>query len=173
MQSRTVSLLLFLLVVTFFACEKSDESNAQEQTRLDIYLTDGPGDYQQVNVDILQIRIKTAYDTSQWLDVPTKTGVYNLLDFQKGVDTLLASGMVPANILREVRFVLGNNNSVMVDSILYPMETPSAQESGLKIKVDKTLAATIDSLTLDFDAEQSVLKTGNGMYKLKPVIKVK
>ena len=27
-------------------------------------------------------------------------------------------------------------------------------------------------LTIDFDAEKSVVKTGNGEYKLKPVIKV-
>lgn len=27
-------------------------------------------------------------------------------------------------------------------------------------------------LTIDFDAEKSIIKTGNGEYKLKPVIKV-
>jgi len=27
-------------------------------------------------------------------------------------------------------------------------------------------------LTIDFDAEKSIIKTGNGNYKLKPVIKI-
>ena len=50
-----------------------------------LYLTDGPGPYQQVNVDIQEVRVKTSDDTTQWLALPTHAGVYNLLDFQHGV----------------------------------------------------------------------------------------
>ena len=89
------------------------------------------------------------------------------------MDTLLATGTTSADTLKEVRFILGSDNSVMVDSVLYDLDTPSAQESGLKIKIDKHLNLDINTLTLDFDAEKSILQTGNGAYKLKPVIKVK
>jgi hypothetical protein len=61
----------------------------------------------------------------------------------------------------------------MKDSVLYDLETPSAEQSGLKIKIDKNLGFTTDSLTLDFDADKSILETGNGKFILKPVIKVK
>lgn len=157
--------------ILFFACKKDVVPDSS--TQLHIYLTDGPGDYQEVNVDILEVRVKTDDDTSQWLTLPTNAGVYNLLNFQNGLDTLIALGPVPPVILREVRFLLGPNNSVMIDSVLYDLDTPSAEQSGLKIKVDKSLALGLDSLTVDFDAAKSIVETGNGKYILKPVLKVK
>lgn len=158
----------FTLTLGITACKKD-----ADQTMLNVRLTDGPGDFQQVNVDIQEIRVKTSQDTAQWLLLPTNAGVYNLLDFQNGIDTLIATGPVPAVTLKEVRFVLGTNNTIMVDSIIYPLVTPSAQESGLKIKVDKNLAADLNTITIDFDASASILLQGNGVYKLKPVIRLK
>ena len=52
------------------------------------------------------------------------------------------------------------------------METPSAQQSGLKIQVNETLEGGIFyEFILDFDVDKSILQTGNGQYKLKPVIR--
>ncbi len=157
-----------VVALGFAACKKDTE-----QSTLRIRLTDGPGDFQQVNIDIREIRIKTAQDTAQWILLQTNAGIYNLLDFQNGIDTLIASGPVPAVTLKEVRFILGPDNSVMVDSILYPLTTPSAQESGLKVKIDKDLGLDINTFVLDFDAAQSVKIQGNGEYKLHPVIRLK
>lgn len=156
------------LILCIEACKK--DSN---QATLQIRLTDGPGDFQQVNVDIREIRVKTSQDTAAWILLQTNAGIYNLLDFQNGIDTLLATGPVPAVTLKEVRFILGPDNSVMVDSIIYPLTTPSAQESGLKVKIDKDLIVDINTLVLDFDAAASVKLQGNGVYKLLPVIRLK
>ncbi len=159
---------IFALTLGIGACKKDTA-----QTTLQIRLTDGPGDFQQVNVDIREIRVKTSMDTAQWILLQTNAGIYNLLDFQNGIDTLLAVGPVPAVTLKEIRFVLGPDNSVMVDSIVYPLTTPSAQESGLKIKIDKDLGLDINTFVLDFDAAESVKIQGNGVYKLHPVIKLR
>ncbi len=161
----------FCALLLLWACTKDD--NASGTTVLNIHMTDGPGDYQEVNVDIQEVRVKMADDSSQWLTLTTNAGIYNLLDFQNGVDTLIASGQVPADVLKELRLVLGPNNTVMKDSVVYDLETPSAQQSGLKIKIDKSLGIILDSLTIDFDAEKSIVETGNGKFMLKPVIKVK
>jgi hypothetical protein len=159
---------VFVITLMIVSCKKD-----ADQTTLRIRLTDGPGDFQQVNVDIREIRVKTSNDTAQWILLQTNAGIYNLLDFQNGIDTLIASGPVPVVTLKEVRFVLGPDNSVMVDSIIYPLTTPSAQESGLKVKIDKNLGLDINTFVLDFDAAESVKKQGNGVYKLHPVIKLK
>jgi len=156
------------LVLFIESCKKDTD-----QTTLQIRLTDGPGDFQQVNVDIKEIRVKTSNDTAQWILLQTNAGIYNLLDFQNGIDTLLAVGPVPMATLKEIRFILGPDNSVMVDSIVYPLTTPSAQESGLKVKIDKDLALDLNTFVLDFDAALSVKIQGNGVYKLHPVIKLK
>ncbi len=163
---------IFFIVILGFAglltaCQKDND------TKVNIRLTDGPGDYQQVNIDIREIRVKTSDDTSQWLSINTNAGIYNLLNFQNGIDTLIASGTVPAVTLKEVRFILGSNNTVMVDSVVYNLQTPSAEASGLKIKIDKSLGLDLNTFVLDFDAATSIKKIGNGTYKLDPVIKLK
>jgi hypothetical protein len=159
--------------LTYVACT-ADDDDSTKQVNLNVRLTDGPGDYQQVNVDIAEVRVKMSDDSSQWITLTNGNyGIFNLLDYQNGVDTLLASGQVPNVFLKEVRLVLGDSNSIMVDSILYDLQTPSAQQSGLKIKLDKELSLEDNLLLLDFDAAESIVKTGNGGYILKPVIKVK
>jgi hypothetical protein len=53
------------------------------------------------------------------------------------------------------------------------LETPSAVQSGIKLIHQFTVGSgqRVD-LLLDFDACKSIVQTGNGTYKLKPVIKV-
>lgn len=165
----TITCALFIT----WACEKDNATIAAESTILSIHLTDGPGDAQQVNVDIQEVLLKLANDSSHWMSLATNVGVYNLLDFQNGIDTIIATGPVPLDTLKEIRLVLGSDNTIMIDSVLYDLETPSAQQSGLKIKIDKNLGLLADSVVIDFDAEKSILETGNGKYILKPVIKVK
>jgi hypothetical protein len=84
----------------------------------------------------------------------------------------LAQDNVPAGVLKEVRFILGSGNYVVVGGTRYDLATPSAEDSGLKIKIDKDLGATLNTFVLDFDADLSV-KEENGNYKLMPVIRLK
>ena len=59
------------------------------------------------------------------------------------------------------------------DKEKYPLIVPSGQQSGLKlIHPFRIITGATTSLFLDFNAEKSVLKTGNGQYKLKPTIAV-
>lgn len=158
---------LFISVL-FMACNKENES-----TRVKIRLTDNPYNAEEVNVDIREVRVKFRDDENSWLTLDTEQGVYNLLGLQNGLDTLLAEGDLPTNQVKEIRFVLGDDNSIMIDGNVYPMTVPSGSESGLKLKVNKTLSGTVDSILVDFDAALSVHQTGTGDYHLKPVLKIK
>ena len=158
---------LFISVL-FMACNKENES-----TRVKIRLTDNPYNAEEVNVDIREVRVKFRDDENSWLTLDTEQGVYNLLGLQNGLDTLLAEGDLPTNQVKEIRFVLGNDNSIKIDGNVYPMTVPSGSESGLKLKVNKTLSGTVDSILVDFDAALSVHQTGTGDYQLKPVLKIK
>jgi len=100
------------------------------------------------------------------------SGIYNLLDFTNGVDTLIATGALEVSTIQQIRLVLGTNNSVMIDSVIYPLSTPSAQQSGLKLQVHQKLeAGVVYSILLDFDANKSIVDHGNGTYSLKPIIR--
>lgn len=166
-----VMLLTSIAAILLIACSKEDSAG---NTTLKVRLTDNPVNAEEVNVDIQQVRVKFSEDTVQgWATLTTNAGVYNLLGLQNGVDTLLAVGTIPANTVKEIRLVLGTDNTIKVAGTVYPLTIPSGAESGLKIKVNKTLQTSLDSLLIDFDAALSIHEIGNGTYHLKPVLKLK
>jgi hypothetical protein len=167
-----IALLLSTLVGGFYACSKKND----EPTTLQVRLTDNPTGLREVNVDIRQVRVKFSDDSlgnDGWLDMATNARVYNLLGLQNGVDTLLATGTFPNNVVKEIRLVLGPNNTVKDSlNVVHPLTIPSGGESGLKIKVNKRLGANLQTLLIDFDAALSIKKEASG-YKLRPVLKIK
>lgn len=165
--------LFSLGTVVLVACSKDNDDN--QQTTLKVRLTDNPVNAEEVNVNIQQVRVKfrDGDSLSTWMDLNTTAGIYNLLGLQNGVDTLLAVGTLPTNTVKEIRLVLGSGNTIKVAGVVYPLTIPSGSESGLKIKVDKRLNGSLDSLLIDFDAALSIHQTGGGAYQLKPVLKLK
>lgn len=162
--NRLVLLASFLFALT--GCQNDDE-----KAKLVIRLTDSPGDYTKVNIDIQDIEV---HGENGWTSLPNvNDGVYNLLDFTDGRETVLTSTEYPAGRISQIRLILGPENSVEVDEDMYPMETPSAQQSGLKLSLNAELTPGITyAILLDFEAAKSIVTTGNGKYILKPVIKV-
>ncbi len=167
----SLSLLTVFVMGLFISCSKNQ---SDKTTTVKIRLTDNPVNADEVNVDIQQVRVKFSEDSMHgWTDLATHAGVYDLLGLQNGVDTLLAVGTIPTNVVKEIRFVLGTNNTIKVNGIVFPLKIPSGSESGLKIKVNKQLNGTLDSLLIDFDAALSIHQVGNGDYQLKPVLRLK
>lgn len=161
----------FIAVITLIACNK--ENSDTKNTTLKVRLTDAPVNADEVNVDIQQVRVNFRNDSSGWVNLNTVAGIYNLLGLQNGIDTLLATGTIPSNSVKEIRLVLGSSNTIKVAGITYPLTIPSGSESGLKIKVNKQLNGPVDSILIDFDAALSIHQAGNSNYMLKPVLKIK
>lgn len=169
--------VLFLNAGLLTSC--SDDDNKDEQTaKVLVRLTDAPGDYEAVNIDVQDVLInRDATDSTEggWESVGfVDTGIYDLLELTGGTTTLLVEGDIPAGRLEQVRLVLGDQNTVVIDGEEIALTTPSAQQSGLKLNVHEDLEGgfTYD-FTLDFDVDQSIVKAGNsGKYILKPVIRV-
>lgn len=166
------SIVLVLFVAAFFLSINSCKKDDQEGTsKVNILLTDAPGDYDQVNIDIQGIEINS--HDEKWVQLTVKKGIYNLLDFTNGLDTLIASGDIPSGKISEIRFILGTNNSIVIDGNTYPLETPSSQQSGLKLKLHETLNEGISyTFRIDFDAAKSIVQTGRTTYILKPVLRL-
>ena len=80
---------------------------------------------------------------------------------------------IPEGYLSQMRMILGENNEIVIDGDTLDLETPSAQQSGLKFNVQADIIEDETfSMLIDFDAEKSVVEKGNGEYLLKPVITV-
>jgi hypothetical protein len=177
-SNRSLIFLTALMIVTgfvLFSCNKNS-STGGGTGHLEVRLTDAPANYDAVYIDVQSIQVNVSSDTgtsSGWQTINLlHPGVYNLLDFKNGIDTVLASADLPAGTLSQMRLILGSNNSVVIDGKSYSLKTPSAQQSGLKFNIHTTLTdGIVYRLWIDFDASRSIVSTGNGGHILKPVIR--
>ena len=162
---------------------------------LAVSLTDAPAcGYDQVNVTVSRVRVHQSgsadENTAGWTDIvlssPRKINLLNLNDPTQlnGALESLGETSLPAGHYTQVRLVLvpnsGSPNPPFANSIVLEgqtqeikLDTPSAVQSGIKLvnEFDVPSGQRVD-LLLDFDACKSIVVTGNGRYKLKPVIKV-
>jgi hypothetical protein len=173
-----LSLLLLSLITLFvFACSKEGKNGSGgsgNKARLQVALTDDPGNYDAVFIDVQDIKINFTNDTANgWQSLSNvAVGQYDLLRLVNDDDTVLADAEIPVGRVHQIRLVLGPNNYVVINGQNIPLETPSAQQSGLKLNIQQDVSAGIlYKLLLDFDVARSIHKTGNNRYMLKPVIR--
>jgi len=169
---KKILVFVLLLPLGLFSCKKenTDSGNGNGLTRIVFRLTDAPAAYDKVYIDVQGAK---AIVNDSTIDLKVNAGVYNLLDFTNGKDTVLVDQEIPSGELSQIRLILGDNNSVMIGKGSYGMKTPSAQQSGLKLNVHASFLQGIAyEYIIDFDAARSIVKTGNSKYILKPVLRV-
>jgi hypothetical protein len=170
MKTNVISLVVLALCGVLWGCN-SDETKS---SRLEVRLTDAPGEYQEVNIDIQDVQVSNGTsDDNGWTSLQVNKGVYNLLQLSNGLDTLLGTIDLPAGKIEQIRLILGPNNSIKLNGDVLPLNTPSAQQSGLKIQVNTELKEGVTyKILLDFDAARSIVSAGaSGKFNLKPVIR--
>jgi hypothetical protein len=163
-----------LIYLTILSCGKD---STDTQATLDLRLTDGPGSFEAVLIDVIGAEVHVNKDTanaSGWQALTVKKGVYDVLKLNNGVDTILGTTKLPLGDVSEIRLILGDNNSVKVGGQTFPLVIGSADKSGLKLKFEKKLLAGISyKVTLDFDAAKSVKEVKKGTeYKMKPILRL-
>lgn len=168
MKKIILTMAFITAAITFNAC--SSDSSGSNSYDYKVRMTDAPGPFSEVNVDIQAVEVKGS--NGELVLLNTNAGIYNLLDFTNGADTLIATSTLSDSRVNQIRLILGPNNTVVLNGVTYPLSTPSAEQSGLKLLVNQDLYADIDnSILLDFDANASIIETGNGTFKLKPVLR--
>lgn len=160
------------------------------QGTLRVALTDAPScGYDHVWVTVEKVRVHkssaAAESDAGWSEVVVSPALrVDLLELTNGLLKELGSTQLEAGSYSQVRLQLASNGATGDSSIanavqptggdVIPLNTPSAQQSGLKLqaKVDVESGQTAD-LVLDFDACKSIVRAGNsGKYNLKPVVSV-
>lgn len=194
----TIVSLCFVLFIT--SCKKeASSSNSTNAKKLSVFLTDDPCSFDSVLVDIRYVEVKI--DTSsahmhddhygdddddgdddhehhdrygKWDTLTIRPGVYNVMKFRNGVDTLLGTANLPAGKIRKIRLTLGNNNSVVVNGASHPLNLLQGTNNYVYVKLHDEdhddVNPTHSSLWLDFDVCRSI-RQYNDQYYLKPVLK--
>lgn len=140
--------------------------------------------YKNVFVNVKEVKIQsspTAGDNDGgWITIAVPNGPkkIDLLSLTNGTLLDLGGATVRAGTYEQLRLVLEDTgNEVVMDDGLnttHVLKTPSAQQSGLKIKAPYTVAPnTTTDFLLDFDACKSIVVAGNsGQWILKPVVRL-
>ncbi|MDM1296255.1 DUF4382 domain-containing protein [Sphingobacterium sp. N143] len=164
------SIIVAVAATALLGSCSTDDSPSTQRTPVTVKITDAPGYYDAIHLNIDEIEIRTT-SGSESLDVDGNP--FNILDYTMGKDTVIAGDDVPSGMIQEIRLKLEDEgNEIWVDGVAHPLKTPSGQSSGVKIKVQDELIPNVAyTLLLDFDAAKSIVKTGNGEYLLKPVIR--
>lgn len=187
MKKKNLSYGLFILIILAgflfvqSGCNKDDDGgeNPSGTTSFNVSLEStntSRSSYEHVYIDIQKVSFHTSADTSVnggWVELETNAGIYDLLDYENGNDTIIGfDPVLEVQTISQIRLLLGPDNTIVESGETYDLETPSAQTSGLKIQVNAPLEPNkAYKVVLDFDVDKSILKTGNDKYKLKPVIK--
>ncbi len=155
-------------------------SYPSNSANLRMSLTDAPSrelDKVFVNINHAELFVKKGSQEGRII-VAQGLGLVDLMTLRNGVllpmqDLNLATGVQ----ITSIRLVLNgdNNHAIKKDGSRCEMKTPSAQQSGIKIKLASPFTLEnnyVYSMVLDFDAEKSVVVRGNGGCLLKPVLKL-
>lgn len=193
-------------VLVIFACNKNNSSNSNPnipkgQSKVSLYLTDGPVQLDSVLIDIRQVLVEVDTSTTnsdadnphQWDDdwcgfgrgqsnksviwdtLSITPGIYNLLALRNGTDTLLSSSLITTGKILKIRITLGSDNKVYTDSTTsYPLEV-FGRNPYFTINVSRTDIATVTNnefkLWLDFNLSRSIF-FWDGEFLLKPFFTV-
>ena len=173
-----------ITIFTFWGFHSCNNTNDYSNTaRVQLKLIDAPGDYLEVNVEIVDIQYNSSDNEEGWASFTPADGYpinVDLTQLIAGNSHLLADEIVPSGMLKQIRLVLSDNNSVTIqgelegETINTHLDTPSAMQSGLKLKINTELEPGFSyTYILDWDVQKSIVKAGNsGKYNLKPVIRV-
>lgn len=175
---KSTFLFAFFLLISLLLFNCNDRETDNETARVQLVLVDAPGDYEEVNVEIIDIQYNSSEGEKGWKSFTPENGYPIQVDLTKliaGNDLLLTDEIIPAGTFKQIRLILSDNNTVLLEGESTPihLDTPSAEQSGLKIMLDENLEGGYSyTFILDWDVQRSVVKAGNsGKYILKPVIR--
>lgn len=157
-----------VLAMGFTACKKDKDKGNTFKVRM----TDGPGDYVQLNVQITSVDV---YSTSQgWVNLSSQTQSVNVLSLTNGAELELANATeVQAGVYTKLRITFGGQaNIVLVGGGSSVALNWTGGTHQVEIAINEQVSASSGAnLLVDFDVAQSVMEVG-GIFNFSPVISV-
>lgn len=171
-----LTFVIITIVSSLIAINCSDSTSPETgQGHIRITMVDAPADYDQVNIDVIRVEIHKADPDSNsgWFVINDNAATYDLLTLRNGASVILGDNVLDVGHYTQIRLIIGSGSNIVVNGITYPLEIPGGEQSGIKLNHQFEIQpGLLYELLLDFDAERSIVLTGNGQYKLKPVIRL-
>jgi hypothetical protein len=184
-----IAFLVFSASTLFiYSCQKDAQDNSVTNLNrphaATIYLTDHQTPvFDSVFIDLQRLEIKLEDDTlpnGGWVNMNIRPGVYNILRFRNGLDTLFATGTLPTARLKKIKLVLGTQNSAMKNGQSFSLRVKDEDREVIANLSEDNFEITNSGtvlLWIDFDAGNSIQVDNSGSgnnngYRLKSHIKI-
>jgi Domain of unknown function (DUF4382) len=195
-----LTIIAVALLLLSFACQKNLSQKNQDtagQSSVKIYLTDDPSlVFDKVLLDIQKVEIKVEDDSQEkhesehqnevddhdnhgdnaggWMTVGINPGVYDILKFRNGLDTLFGTGLFPAaQKLKKIRITLGKYSSIVLNGASFPLVF-KGDDNIIVVKIDESSlhfnADGVLNFSIDIDAGRSISKHGKD-FEFKASVK--
>jgi hypothetical protein len=183
--AKTITALL-LFSMAIIACQKNaslNNNSLNQPHQAKIFLTDHQTPlFDSVFIDIQKLEVKVedaSLRNDGWVTLNIRAGVYNILRFRNGLDTLFANDTLPNANVRKLRLTLGIQNSAMLNNQSFPL---TIHDNGSQVVIDlhdndfEVVGSDQLVFSIDFDAAGSIRTDNSGPgnnngFELKPHIK--
>jgi Domain of unknown function (DUF4382) len=193
MKKNIVKISFYIVVVTilFFlatlsSCNKTSSNTDTaadnvSKAKVTVMLTDHQSlIFDKVFLDIIKLEIKVEDNgidsLGGWYNLNITPGVFDILKFKNGFDTLFANGTIPLNRkLQKIRMTLGNANTVVYQGNTYPLEVKDNNNEVIAKLDDSNVDFTAPNqfmFWIDFDAHHSIEQKSNNKFELKSKIRI-
>lgn len=188
--------VVIVMALVFSACTKSGING---NSSVAVFLTDGPGDFDAVNIDIQKVEVKVDKDEKhkrddnrngldddkddhlkrkddfgEWIDLNFTPKIIDVLSLRNGIETQLGTANIDAGTVRKIRITLGTKNNVVKGGVTYDLLMDSQTSNFLYIKLfdnHRERGNRNDvKVWVDFDIASSIVEA-NGKFYLKPVLR--
>lgn len=186
---RTLALALVISSVAFLGCVGGSDDGMFDRSTwtggmsgsMQLRLVDAP------NTDVTAVVVTIDHVDAHivgagWVTLSSQKVTVDLLSLQGGTFALLGIGQLPAGHLTQIRLYTddaGPNYVITPDGAQHPLDVPSGDESGIKLKIGVDIQPCASgNLTLDFDGHKSIWVHPRGagagdLWNLRPVIRLK
>ena len=174
MVKAGIYLIIFTSVIFVFGCSDATEP-AVGQGQILMKMVDAPANYEQVNIVVSRVEVHKAGSdsTNGWIVLNANTTTHDLLTLRNGASAVLGNTALDVGHYTQIRLILGTGSNVVVNGSTFNLDVASGTQTGIKLNHEFDIKdGQVYELFLDFNAESSIILTGNSQYKLKPVIRV-
>lgn len=192
--------LFLLFSIVFVSCSKT-ANKGLDSGKFAVYITDAPGEFQSVFIDIQKVEVKvddnpstSSSDTygdgdddrddhtqsrdgyGYWTDLNFTPAVIDILSLRNGVEVKLGEANIAKGTVRKIRLTLGVRNSIVVANKTYNLELRNETNNYLYVKLNDRHKqrgnATSTNMASWIDFDiAKSIEEKNGVFSLRPVLR--
>lgn len=147
-----------------------------------VKLSDAPGNMDWfARADVVLSGVEARID-DKWVSLSSESSTVNLLELRGGLNKVLGRVNGTTGSISQMRLIVDSASLTLKDGRVFPLKTPSGEQSGLKVHVEPAIELVTGravELMLDFDVSKSFVAQGNPRtmaeargFLFKPVIRV-